>query len=284
MVELISAQNLHEANEYLTRYEETAQFLINNLKTHGPVMTDHHNSGHFKLIRKSGRVAGVFCLTRRGNLLIQTDTNDSTEPSVLLDACAGEPVSIKGFIGDWNSIDPVYRLFLERNPSFKPSYEAKEILYSYTLSSHDSKLVHDTQVRLLQLCDFDQWLALSAAYMLELSIPDELTLKQKERDFEFQVVNQLCWGLFVDPKLLSKASLNSKGQTIGQVGGVYTPPEFRKKGFAKRVMFHMLKDCIDLHSHTKNILFTGETDLPAQRLYESMGYKPIGFFALVLSS
>ncbi len=32
----------------------------------------------------------------------------------------------------------------------------------------------------------------------------------------------------------------------------------------------------------KNILFTGETDLPAQKLYESMGYKRIGPFAVIL--
>jgi hypothetical protein len=46
----------------------------------------------------------------------------------------------------------------------------------------------------------------------------------------------------------------------------------------------MLKDCRDLHGHVKSILFTGETDYPAQRLYESMGYQRIRFFGLILGA
>ena len=47
-------------------------------------------------------------------------------------------------------------------------------------------------------------------------------------------------------------------------------------------MSHLLKDCRDLHGHNKNILFTGEADIAAQKLYESLGYKRIGSFALIL--
>lgn len=84
-------------------------------------------------------------------------------------------------------------------------------------------------------------------------------------------------------KLNSIAGLNSKSDEIGQVGGVFTPKEKRKHGYAKATMLHLLKDCRDFHGHAKSILFTGETDLPAQKLYESIGYERIGHFALILS-
>lgn len=47
-------------------------------------------------------------------------------------------------------------------------------------------------------------------------------------------------------------------------------------------MLRMLKDCRDDHRLRKSILFTGETDFPAQKIYESIGYHRIGLFALIL--
>ncbi len=279
MLEMVTAENIADVEQFLFMHEESSQFLINNLQTHGSALNEHHNSGNFKAIRKDGEIVSVFCLARRGNLIIQSSFSD---PAVILDACSKEPIELKGFIGDWDSVKPVYQLFKKRNPSYSPSYESKEILYSYALNSTDKKIAHDRNVRFLEQSDFSQWLEFSHAYMSELGLPDELTAEQKQKDFISQVANNIWWGLFEGDKLISRAALNSKGEKIGQVGGVFTPKEFRQKGFAKRVMFHMLKDCRDLHGHTKNILFTGETDIPAQKLYESMGYSSIGSFALIL--
>jgi len=90
------------------------------------------------------------------------------------------------------------------------------------------------------------------------------------------------WGLFIDGEMISRTALNSNGEKIGQVGGVFTPKSKRQKGYAKVTMLHMLRDCRDLHGHTKSILFTAETDYPAQKLYEAIGYQRIGSFALIL--
>ncbi len=119
--------------------------------------------------------------------------------------------------------------------------------------------------------------------MKELNLPIDLTIDQMRASFKVKVKNKVWWGLFDKDQLLSRAALNSNGDKIGQVGGVFTPKKFRKNGYAKKTMLHMLKDCIEIHKHTKSILFTGETDIPAQKLYESIGYKRIGEFALILS-
>lgn len=279
-VENVSKETVRECLAFLNRHEDAAQFLINNLKEHGPCLTEHHNSGNFKIIRDGDKIKGAFCLTRRGNLIAQTEGNFAEE---IIRSCAEEPLELKGFIGDWNSVEPPLKLYRQQNPNYLPTYESKEILYSYPLKSDDLKLKHDLRVRFLEDRDFLQWLTFSKAYMTELHLPDELTDDQKRSDFLKQIKNQIWWGLFDGETLLSRVALNSKGEKIGQVGGVFTPPQLRQKGFAKAAMFHMLKDCRDLHGHTKNILFTGETDFPAQKLYESMGYQRIGSFALVLS-
>jgi predicted GNAT family acetyltransferase len=151
------------------------------------------------------------------------------------------------------------------------------------LRADDSTLRHDPRVRLLELWDFVQWNAFSTAYTEELKLPNELDEEKKRKDFETRIAERVWWGLFLDGEMISRTALNSKGEKIGQVGGVFTPKSMRQKGYAKITMLHMLWDCRDLHGHTKSILFTGETDYPAQKLYEAIGYQRIGSFALIMS-
>lgn len=278
--ELIDAATLAEARAFLEAHEESAQFLLNGLALHGPRITEHPNSGNFKLIRGGGGVEGVFCLARRGNLLVQANGDHS---ELILRACEAEAVPIRGFIGHWDSVEPVRRAFQRVHPEFRPTFDSKEILYALPLRPDSAQVRHDPRARFLVAADFPQWLALAKAYLEELRLPDDLSAEEKRRAFLEQVDQRCWWGLFAGGELVARTALNSKGSALGQVGGVFTPRQHRQKGYAKATMLHMLKDCRDVHGHRKSILFTGETDFPAQRLYESLGYGRAGSFALVLS-
>lgn len=278
-LELVGERNIAEVYAFLARHEESAQFLINNLREHGVSLGVHRNSGNFKALRLGGEICSVFYLARRGNLYVQSSCS---EPEIILDACATEPVRLKGFVGDWGSVEPAYRLFKERNPSFVASYESKEILYSKRLYAGDPGMMRDARVRLLSATDFPRWIELRRAFLLELGLPNDGSDQEMRSDFEHGVASGCWWGLFEGEELCATTALNSTGEAIGQVGGVFTLKQFRQRGLAKALMIHMLRDCRDTHGHTKSILFTGETDYPAQKLYESIGYRRIGYFALVL--
>lgn len=118
--------------------------------------------------------------------------------------------------------------------------------------------------------------------MAELGLPDDTTSEQKRLNFSSMVRNRTGWGLFAGDRLVSRAALSANGTRVGQTGGVFTAAPYRRNGFARATLCHMLKDCRDVHGHAKNVLFTGESDFPARRLYESLGYAAIGEFALVL--
>lgn len=66
---------------------------------------------------------------------------------------------------------------------------------------------------------------------------------------------------FLNNKLISIAELNAKALDLGQVGGVYTTPAFRQKGYSKSVMKQLL---IDANQH----------------LYKFLGAFQVGYFAL----
>ena len=72
-LEKFTDSNQEEALSFLSRYENTSVFLLGNFNEHGPNLGIHVNSGNFKLIRNEGKIVCVFCMTRRGNLLVQSE-------------------------------------------------------------------------------------------------------------------------------------------------------------------------------------------------------------------
>jgi hypothetical protein len=273
--------DIPQAMAFLKRHEETSQFLINNLRDRGPRVTDDPYSGNFKVIKNGNQIVAVFYVARCGNVYAQAESDQYTD--LILDGCKTEPFLIKGFLGAWSILNPIYEKFLSENPQFKPSYKSKEILYRLPLSSNDSRLKRHPEVRLLTKADFEDWLPLRNAYMEELHLTGDSNAEQVKSRFERSTQNKTWWGFFRNKTLISIAGLNSKSEQIGQVGGVFTPKEERMRGYSKATMLHLLRDCCELHGHTKSILFTGETDVQAQRLYELIGYERIGHFALILS-
>src|SRR4051794_19545474 len=100
-VRAVDNENLKSVIDFLSKREDTSQFLIVNLREHGPVLTNHPNSANFKTIFKEQNVSGVFALTRRGNLLVQADPEVA---DLILRSCESEPVPLKGFIGNWEAV------------------------------------------------------------------------------------------------------------------------------------------------------------------------------------
>ena len=62
---------------------------------------------------------------------------------------------------------------------------------------------------------------------------------------------------------------------------VYTLPAHRKQGLSTAVMQQLMLDAKQLHHIRKLIIFTGETNQSARRVYESLGVTPVGNYALL---
>jgi ribosomal protein S18 acetylase RimI-like enzyme len=138
-------------------------------------------------------------------------------------------------------------------------------------------------VRALEIKDFVQWERLNRAYFAELSLPLQATLEQRRTDFVVRVRSGLWWGAFADCyELVSIAALNATYGSLGQVGGVYTRPADRRKGLSKAVMRLLIEDCRQRLDFDKLVLFTGEDNTAARRLYESLGFEVAGAFGVLL--
>jgi predicted GNAT family acetyltransferase len=276
----ITESNVQTARTFLEERAETSLFLLSNLVAHGPRLGEAMNSGNYRYIEERGEVASVFALTRRGTLLAETGGRDDLADAIL-SACAADPLPITAVIGEWTGAESLWRrLCADRR--VQPVHASKEVLYRLDLPS---AAPHEPgAVRRLVPSDFDGWEPLNTAYLKEMGLPAQLTLEQRRDAFVRQADEGHWWGRVEGAHLVAIAGLNARFESLGQVGSVFTVPERRRKGLGRAVMLALLNDAAHQLGLTRFILFTGEDDVAARRLYESIGFSHGGYFGLFFGS
>jgi hypothetical protein len=114
--------DITQASASLKRYEETSQFLISNLRDLGPVVTNNPYSGNFKAIKRNYQIVAIFSIPHCGNIYAQADSAEHTD--LILAAYKAESFPIKGFLGSWSILAPIFEKFFSENSQFKPFYNS----------------------------------------------------------------------------------------------------------------------------------------------------------------
>ena len=91
----------------------------------------------------------------------------------------------------------------------------------------------------------------------------------------------MLWVLTLGDQIVAMTGFNAMARGIAQVGGVYTPPALRGRGYARAAVAASLKLARE-QGAVRSVLFTAETNLAAQRAYTALGYQVAGDFGLVL--
>ena len=276
-IEKVSPSSENEMLDFLKKHENFSLFLLGNFENYGSSLSESPYSGNFKLIRSSDKIVGVFSLTKKGNLLIETTLQNEIF-DLVLDACRQESISLQGIVGNWKFCEPFWDYLKAKKVIQKEIFNSKEILYQLELAK--SSYISPLNVRVLSQNDFEQWKPLRLDYLNESGLSNELTDEQFRQQFLLKIAKKIIWGYFLKDTLVSIADLNAKALDLGQVGGVYTDPSFRKRGYSTAVMNKLLSDAKHLHGIRKLIIFTGENNHAAQKVYLSLGATPVGHFAL----
>lgn len=281
MIRHVTDSDLDRVRVFLESHVDTSLFLLSTLAALGPRLGQHLNSGNFRLIEEAGQVVAVCCLTRRGNLLVQAGGRTDLAEQIF-EACEAEPIEVRGVVGEWPMAEALWK-FLRADPRFETTHHLKDVLYRLMLNAKPGTRAESANVRALDAGDFVQWERLNSAYFAELSLPLQATLEQRRTDFIVRIRSGLWWGAFDDCyELVSIAAINATYGSLGQVGGVYTRPAERRKGLSRAVMQLLIEDCSRRLHFEKLVLFTGEDNSAARRLYESLGFEPAGAFGLLL--
>jgi ribosomal protein S18 acetylase RimI-like enzyme len=272
-IEQVTEQTVEATKRFLLGYEDSSMFLLGNLEAHGFKLTEAANSGNYRIVKNGERIVGVFSLTRRGNLLVQSEVADLIFEQIL-SACSDDRIQIKGLLSEWDFAHKFWVCLRKKKIIQKENFMSKEL---------DGKAPSgDQKVRLLQESDFDQYKPLHLSYLAEEKLPNELTDKQLRETFMDKVRAKTAWGYFLlGGELVSIGLLNAKAVGLGQIGGVFTTLKSRRKGYSKQTMLKLIQDSNSSLGIKKLLLFTGEKNIAAQRLYQSLGFKRIGHYALL---
>ncbi len=281
MLRHVTDSDLDRVRVFLESHVDTSLFLLSTLAALGPRLGQHLNSGNFRLIEDAGQIVAVCCLTRRGNLLVQAGGRTDLAEQIF-EACEAEPIEVRGVVGEWPMAEALWK-FLRADPRFETTHHLKDVLYRLMLNEKPVTRAGSANVRALDAGDFVQWERLNSAYFAELSLPLQATLEQRRTDFIVRIRSGLWWGAFDDCyELVSIAAINATYGSLGQIGGVYTRPAERRKGLSRAVMQLLIEDCRRRLHFEKLVLFTGEDNSSARKLYESLGFEPAGGFGLLL--
>ena len=79
------------------------------------------------------------------------------------------------------------------------------------------------------------------------------------------------FGIFHDDELISVAGTLVRLNDVWMIGGVYTHPKFRNRGYATSVVSYWVMEAF---KHTRNAcLWVRSDNIPAIRLYNKIGFK-----------
>lgn len=270
-----------KAMNLLFHFRESSLFLLNNLREHGPRRRHHPNSGNFRcVIDAAETVRAVFCLVNRGTLLAHGDPLENYT-NLILEDISEEPIPVRGFIGPWDIVNPLHQGYCELHSDFHATFSSREIMFTAQTMARPGT-PNNPAVRLLTPDDFPQWAQLNSAYLHEEGLPSQITEEQRQKLFVEKTQRKYWWGCFDGPKMVGIASFNAHFETIAQLGGVYTLPDYRRKGVARAVINRIFSDATNVHKISTLSIFTGENNAGAQKLYESIGFQRAGIFGMIL--
>jgi GNAT superfamily N-acetyltransferase len=160
---------------------------------------------------------------------------------------------------DWRKVSIDYRSMV----NFRPGQSAES-------------RAPDLEIRRCVSGDLNRLFPLHKAYEIEevLVQPARYQVVPSYVNFRKTLASEVVyWGL-LDGEPVCKANTNARGWRWDQIGGVYTTPRHRGKGYGAAVLQALERDIARERAGTG--LFVKTDNAAANALYEKLGYEPSG--------
>lgn len=258
-------------------------FLLANAHAAGLVDRGQPLQGTYVAAIEAGRWIGVAALFWNGMLVFQTPDSRTLE-AVARAALLRSGRMLRGLAGPRAQVDgALLALGFGGRPT---SLDSGEKLYDLAL---EDLRVPDALAAGRLLCRRPRAgeLELLAAWRAEFSI-ESLGLTEGEdlravsrAELARQNADGAVWIVVDGDRLVSHSAFNARLPGVVQVGGVWTPPELRGRGYARCAVAGSLLEA-RRDGVKRAVLFTAEENAPARTAYEALGFRVIGDYGLVI--
>lgn len=264
----------------LAAHPDTSLFLRRNLATTGLVDRPERYHGTWAGAFEDGRLVAVAQHTRFGTVLVQAPVHVGPVVHAVARASAR---AVSGFVGPWDQV-----LAARAGMGFAGSpmrVESHEGLYALAL---DALVVPEAlaagrwRCRRARADDLDLLVGWRVGYNVETNHEqDGAELRALSREeIDAGLSERAGWLLEVDGAPVAYQQFNAMLADVVQVGGVWTPPPLRGRGYARAVVAGSLL-AARADGVRRSVLFTGDTNVPAQRAYAALGFTRIGDWGLL---
>jgi RimJ/RimL family protein N-acetyltransferase len=261
---------------FLLRHVDQAMFPLTNLRSHGlgdgDFVSDHTHAMRVWVVGPGLR--GIIGVTRQGMLLpMLPDGGDLAGLAAALDG-----LDLTGSVGPAVQVRRVLdALGLSGKPTVRDEDEP-----GFTLDLAALRVPDHPEARLIMPDEDHRALLTSwrAAYHVEvLGTAAEKVTARAEADIAGYLAKGSHRVLLVRGEAVAMTGFNATLPEIVQIGGVYTPPALRGRGYARlAVALHL--DQARLKGVTRAVLFAANA--AAARAYQAIGFQPAAPVGLVL--
>ncbi|MBE9206905.1 GNAT family N-acetyltransferase [Nostoc sp. LEGE 06077] len=268
---------------FLLQHADTSMFLRSNWREAGLLDQGARFQGTYVAAIADATMVAVAAHYWNGMLIVQAPVH-LTEVVQATVAQSHRPIS--GIAGPATQVEATKQVLgLVKRPT---QLDESEILFSLALQNLQVPLalLGEVECRLPYPEEFDllsQWSADFNVEALGHTKTSDLILSCR-RDLEARQARARHWVLVFKDTPIAYTTFNAWLPDIVQIGGVWTPPPLRGKGYAKCVVAGSLLEARS-HGVERAILFTNQENHPAQAAYQGIGFRPTGKkFGLVIFS
>jgi RimJ/RimL family protein N-acetyltransferase len=255
---------------FLTKHIVTSMFPLSNLRNHG-MDGGHPRAVTFWVRWGAGQITDVVTVTDEGFAFPQCPTMPWSDLRVAL---AGQ--ALRGIMGDAEQVAGMRAALNWTNAA-----DLDDIEPLYHLALVDSQLPKCAGYALEPLGRAPQNMVQNwrVAYLNDRGVfPGDAPDKTAQKQLADYLAADSHRVLYRDGKPVGMTGFNAQLPQVVQIGGVFTPDEFRGQGVARRAVGLHLKEARE-NGVTDAILFAANDS--AARAYEAIGFEKIGAFAMV---
>jgi ribosomal protein S18 acetylase RimI-like enzyme len=260
----------------------SSMFLLSNMRESGLTDRGVRAHGTYAGAFEREELVGIVAHYWNGNLIPQSPLEHLEALCRLAVAESGRPV--RGAVGPNEQCFAI--LDALHAPPESIHMATKEQLYCMQLDDlRVPPALADgvIQARRATPADLPLLAAWRADYAIEALAAEETPElhRQSEESIARQLVAGHCWVTMLNEEVVAMSAFNARIEEAVQIGGVYTPPAYRRQGYARAAVAQSLLDA-RAAGVVQAILFTDVDNVAADKAYRGIGFRTVGDFAIIL--
>lgn len=281
MIRRLTGDDREVVAAFLRPRFESSFILAANIQDGGFTYEGKRYQGVYAGAFENGELAGVVAHYWNGNIIFQAPRH---APELAQAVVEYSGIPLGGLVGPYDQLAAARAgLGAQHAPT---RYDKREILYGLAIA--DMNLPAPLRsgavtCRHSRETDVHEHVELSMRDNAD-GFGDPDTPEARERAFaRVKATSEegMLFALEAEGQIVAHAFFHGRVDGTVQLGGVFTLPQFRSRGYGRSVVAGALQ-LAQREGATRGLLFTAHDNIPAQRAYESLGFAPVGDYGVIL--